>query len=123
MKHSLTKTIVYLLGLSIFAYGAVAVKKISFVNQTKCIKCGTCFKVCPSKAIVKTMKDTTIVSCVVDPKKCIGCGKCNKSCPVKAITLVDPRDPMLKAEKAGPQGKAVTEEKPAPKKEKTAAAE
>lgn len=56
------------------------------IDQTKCIKCGTCFRTCPVKAISKIEKDKK-VTYVVDPKKCIACGKCVKACPVKAISF------------------------------------
>lgn len=119
----MTKTIVYLLGISIVVYGAVAAKQVAFINHSKCIKCGTCFKCCPSKAIIKTLKDTTIISCVVDPKKCNACGTCIKNCPVKAIKFVASKGSLAKAEKVEPREKTITEEKPAPKTEKPAAAE
>jgi ferredoxin len=62
-------------------------KHVALINQTKCIKCGTCFKNCPVKAISKIEKDKK-VTYVIDPKKCIACGACVKNCPVKAISLV-----------------------------------
>jgi|GEM_PF-1456915 ferredoxin len=122
MKRPILKTAVYLLGFSILAYGAVAIKQVAFINYSKCIKCGTCFKGCPVKAITKTEKDGKIISCVVDPKKCIACGTCIKNCPVKAIKFV-PKDSLARTAKTEPIEKEAAVEKPAPKTEKPAAAE
>jgi formate hydrogenlyase subunit 6/NADH:ubiquinone oxidoreductase subunit I len=94
MKASVTKIFAISMGLLLAVYGVAAVKKVSFIDQAKCIKCGTCEKVCPAKpkAPQKTMKDGKIIQMVIDPAKCLGCGLCNKKCPKKAITLVDPAD-------------------------------
>ncbi len=50
-------------------------------NKIKCIKCGTCAKKCPVKAI--TMKPYP----VIDKKKCIRCFCCMEICPVDALRL------------------------------------
>jgi ferredoxin len=63
-----------------------AAKQVSFIDQLKCIKCGTCIKTCPVKAISKVKIDGKD-SYIVDPAKCISCGACNKACPTKAIKL------------------------------------
>ena len=47
-----------------------------------CIKCGTCFRVCPTGAI--RFEDDTIV---IDLKKCIFCGNCAYYCPKGAIKM------------------------------------
>ena len=47
-----------------------------------CIKCGTCIKVCPAKAIVI---ENNLFK--IDLKKCIFCGNCSFYCPVKAIKM------------------------------------
>jgi formate hydrogenlyase subunit 6/NADH:ubiquinone oxidoreductase subunit I len=62
-----------------------AAKQVSFIDQLKCIKCGTCIKTCPVKAISKVKIDGKD-SYIVDPAKCISCGACNKACPTKAIS-------------------------------------
>lgn len=50
----------------------------------KCIKCGTCIKVCPSGAI--QIEENQFF---IDLKKCIFCGNCSYYCPVKAIKMSD----------------------------------
>lgn len=47
-----------------------------------CIKCGTCIKVCPTRAI--TINNNCFE---IDLKKCIFCGNCSFYCPVKAIKM------------------------------------
>jgi ferredoxin len=50
------------------------------VEETLCIGCGACTKVCNANAI-------TLINnkAVIDPTKCIQCGKCVKVCPYDAI--------------------------------------
>ncbi|MBR1728709.1 MAG: 4Fe-4S binding protein [Selenomonadaceae bacterium] len=47
-------------------------------NSEKCIFCGICQAVCPTKAIIIDKKNKTFD---IDREKCIYCGKCVKSCP------------------------------------------
>ena len=47
-------------------------------NAEKCIYCGVCQAVCPTKAITLDKKAKTFE---IDRDKCIYCGKCVKSCP------------------------------------------
>ncbi len=54
----------------------------------KCIKCGTCAKHCPAKAI--TLKPYPII----DKRKCIRCFCCMEVCPVNALSLGKPGDNM-----------------------------
>ena len=51
------------------------------INNSKCIKCGTCFRNCPNEAIYSSI--------IIDDKKCIGCGVCAKKCPTGAISMYD----------------------------------
>ena len=47
-------------------------------NETECINCGACKKICPFNINVK--------NCYFDKmkhKNCIGCGLCNYICPAK----------------------------------------
>jgi len=85
MKNHIAAASILLASLFIVSYSAATLKKVALIDQKKCIKCGNCFKVCPSKAITKTEKDGKVVQCLIDPRKCIACGKCIKGCPVKAI--------------------------------------
>lgn len=51
------------------------------INESKCIKCGNCFRNCPNDAIYSSI--------IIDEKKCIGCGSCLKKCPTGAISMFD----------------------------------
>jgi MinD superfamily P-loop ATPase len=51
-------------------------------NQKKCIKCGTCSKVCKEKAIVFVEGRFPILV----PDQCTGCKACKISCPAGAIS-------------------------------------
>lgn len=50
------------------------------VEETSCIGCGDCIKVCEADAII-LIGDKAII----DPSKCVQCGKCVKVCPYDAI--------------------------------------
>lgn len=49
-------------------------------DDDKCIDCGACFSVCPTKAI--TLSDNLMV---LDNQECISCGACVPACPVGAL--------------------------------------
>lgn len=49
------------------------------INQSKCVKCGNCFKNCPNDAVFPSI--------IIDEKKCIGCGICCQKCPSGAIAM------------------------------------
>jgi len=49
------------------------------INNSKCIKCGNCYRNCPSDAIYSSI--------IIDEKKCIGCSKCFDKCPTGAISM------------------------------------
>ena len=51
------------------------------INDSKCIKCGNCFRNCPNDAIYSSI--------IIDEKRCIGCGNCVKKCPTGAISMFD----------------------------------
>ena len=51
------------------------------INESKCIKCGNCFRNCPNDAIFSSI--------IIDEKKCIGCGICSKKCPTEAISMFE----------------------------------
>ncbi len=53
------------------------------VDQTLCVACGCCVKVCPLGAITISRG----ICAVVDPEKCVGCGKCAKECPASVIEI------------------------------------
>ena len=58
-------------------------KRKVFVQQSDCVACGCCVKVCPLGAI-QIMKG---IMAEVDMTKCVGCGKCEKECPASVIII------------------------------------
>ena len=56
-----------------------------FVDEEKCIACGTCEGVCPADPVVFEVKDK---SKVINPDACIECEECVQNCPVQAIELL-----------------------------------
>ena len=69
----------------------------SFIDNSKCIKCGKCAKACPYHAIIHLERPCqaacgmdAIVSdeqgrAVINQDKCVSCGQCLVSCPFGAI--------------------------------------
>lgn len=69
----------------------------SFIDQTKCVKCGHCANVCPYKAIVKVERpcmsacgmdaihSDELGRAQIDYDKCVSCGQCLVNCPFGAI--------------------------------------
>ena len=49
------------------------------ISESKCIKCGNCFRNCPNDAIYSSI--------LIDDKRCIGCSKCLEKCPTGAISM------------------------------------
>lgn len=74
------------------------VKGKSYIDQSKCIKCGKCKSVCPYDAIAKKERPCAQACGVgaitsdkmgrayVDPDKCVSCGMCMVNCPFGAIS-------------------------------------
>lgn len=62
---------------------AMKKKRKAFVEQSDCVACGCCIKVCPLGAI-KILKG---IMAEVDMTKCVGCGKCAKECPASVIEI------------------------------------
>ena len=69
----------------------------SYIDQSKCVKCGRCKDVCPYGAILK-MERPCAKACgmnaitsdehghaKIDPEKCVSCGMCLVNCPFGAI--------------------------------------
>jgi NAD-dependent dihydropyrimidine dehydrogenase PreA subunit len=52
------------------------------VDESECIKCGRCYRVCPSDAIEWKKKEVAHIN----QNKCIKCKSCITECPVMAIT-------------------------------------
>ncbi len=63
--------------------GEAVGKRRAIVDQSVCVACGCCVKVCPIGAIeiIKGVKAR------VDQTKCVGCGKCVKECPASVIEI------------------------------------
>lgn len=62
-------------------YARHEVRKFYTINQTKCIGCTKCAKVCPMNCISGYVKTPH----TIDHEKCIACGSCYNACPVKAV--------------------------------------
>ena len=58
-------------------------RKKALVDQTLCVACGCCMKVCPLQA-VKVVKG---MMAEIDWNKCVGCGRCVKECPASIISI------------------------------------
>jgi len=61
-------------------------------GKTKCVACGLCMIVCPSKCIsIETAEDEegrrVPLTYELDASRCIYCGFCEEACPVGAIFL------------------------------------
>ncbi len=69
----------------------------SFIDKSKCIKCGKCKKACPYDAIthkvrpcadacgIKAIKTDEYGRAKIDNDKCVACGQCMSACPFGAI--------------------------------------
>ena len=69
----------------------------SFIDQSKCIKCGKCAKACDYHAIIHLERPCQVACgmdaigmdqhgrAVIDQDKCVSCGQCLVSCPFGAI--------------------------------------
>lgn len=79
--------------------GAITViKEKSYIDESKCIKCGKCKAICPYDAIAKKERPcqkacgiNAITSdrfgrAYIDNDKCVSCGQCMVSCPFGAIS-------------------------------------
>jgi coenzyme F420-reducing hydrogenase delta subunit/Pyruvate/2-oxoacid:ferredoxin oxidoreductase delta subunit len=53
------------------------------INQNRCIRCFTCYRLCPYRAIAFDKR------VAIEPEACEGCGICAAECPRKAISVKD----------------------------------
>lgn len=58
-------------------------RRKAFVNQSLCVACGCCRKVCPMGAI--NIEKGLFAS--INYNKCVGCGKCAKECPASVVEI------------------------------------
>ena len=61
--------------------------KAAFVNKRKCVACGVCVEVCPSKAATLVTDERGTTAADVNPALCKGCGACSSSCRSGAINV------------------------------------
>ncbi len=94
--------------------GAVSiVNGRSFIDQSKCIKCGRCKAVCPYDAIahhmrpcaeacgVKAIESDDLGRAKINNDKCVSCGMCMVSCPFGAIADKSQIFQLIRALKRG----------------------
>lgn len=58
-------------------------KRKAVVDQSACVACGCCVKVCP----VQVIEIVRGITAQVTLDRCVGCGKCAKECPASVITV------------------------------------
>ncbi|MCI6640229.1 MAG: 4Fe-4S binding protein [Pygmaiobacter massiliensis] len=58
-------------------------RRKAIIDQSNCVACGCCEKICPLQAIVVVGG----IMAKVNPEKCVGCGKCAKKCPASIIHI------------------------------------
>ena len=61
----------------------VKIRRKAAVNQSACVACGCCVKVCPRQAIEVVRG----IMAQVRQEKCVGCGKCARECPASVIVI------------------------------------
>ncbi len=104
--------------------GAISVvNHKSYIDQSKCIKCGKCKAICPYDAIAKkarpcqkacgvgAIKSDKLGRAYIDNDKCVSCGQCMVSCPFGAISDKSQVFQLCRALKEG--GKIIAEIAPA----------
>ena len=87
----------------------------SYIDKSKCVKCGRCAQACPYSAIVKSERPCA-AACGVDAiesdeygrakinyDKCVSCGQCLVSCPFSAIADKSQIFQLIQAIKRGDQ--------------------
>jgi len=67
--------------------------QVAKVDESTCVACGLCVKVCPYEAISLTDKRVafrgTITVASVDAGKCMACGMCTAACRSTSIRLTE----------------------------------
>lgn len=59
--------------------------KYAEVNESRCIACGACAKICPNGAV------DILRGCFakIEKEYCTGCGLCAGECPAKCIDIIE----------------------------------
>lgn len=73
--------------------GKLKVEETIEVDHEKCVRCLTCYRVCPHGAIYWNVDRIGISSLV-----CEGCGICTAECPMNAIQIKEYSDDKIKTE-------------------------
>lgn len=61
--------------------------KCAVVNKRKCVACGVCEQICPSKAVQVVTDERGNTAAEVNPALCKGCGACASSCRCGALNV------------------------------------
>ena len=64
---------------------SVRLQKKAQVDQSACVACGCCAKVCPLNAI----RIHWGLYAQVEQARCVGCGRCVAECPGTLVRLVE----------------------------------
>ncbi|MFQ6057590.1 MAG: 4Fe-4S binding protein [Anaerolineae bacterium] len=82
---------------------------VAVVDQSKCVGCLTCTRVCPFHIPVidphRVGNGGILGAAYIEPAKCQGCGTCTGECPAKAIQLVSYTDEQVMVPEAGLLGR------------------
>ena len=78
-----------------------------FVNQDRCIGCGSCARICAHGAPQIVDGKATI-----DLDRCVGCGRCLAICPRDAVSPKNDEAPAILNKKIAEYSKAVTDGRP-----------
>ena len=58
-------------------------KRRAVVDESACVACGCCAKVCPLSSI----QIWHGIRAAVNADRCVGCGRCAKECPASVIEI------------------------------------
>ena len=79
------QTIADHLGISLDGDAVAARPKVALVQEDICIGCTKCYRLCPSDAIIGSMKQ---IHSILD-EACTGCSQCEEKCPTEAIRMIE----------------------------------
>ena len=81
---SCTRSLADLMHVPVPARGVRASEElVALIDQSRCIGCTKCSKICPYDSISGKLKEKHWV----DPSLCMGCEKCLPVCPAKCIAM------------------------------------